>query len=483
MASGAIAQTVTPNLGLTLPAEHAPNWGPIINADLTLIDTFAGSAGTITSLSVGSLSPLFTTNVGTPTTTPAVTYSLSTACPHCYFGNNTGSTATPAYHQPTFSDISGLADSTQMPAFTGDATTSAGFTALTFATVNSGPGACGDATHVCAVVTNGKGLVLSQAAVAISGSGVGTVTSVALTVPSWLTVAGSPVTTTGTLAVTPTNAQTANSFIATPNGSTGPVGLRAIVAGDLPLGTNAAPGAVQCDNTTITCTAGVISSTTHGTITGSGTNGFIPMFNLSSTAIGNSHLDDAVSFASAVTSTENFGLSALGVATSSANFGTHNLVQHSSYWNGTVATDDQWIWFTSVSAGTNPAIIYQLTHTGTSGAATVNIPFQLTTSSLASSQNCSSTASPAVCVAASAGTVQVAAAATTLTVNTSVITAASEVLYSYTTAASGCSTPPANIISLLEPYTSAIVAGTSFTMTLPVAPGTNPACVSFRIIN
>lgn len=35
---------------------------------------------------------------------------------------------------------------------------------------------------------------------------------------------------------------------------------RSIVSGDLPLGTSSAPGAVQCDNTSIICTAGVIST-------------------------------------------------------------------------------------------------------------------------------------------------------------------------------------------------------------------------------
>ena len=72
---------------------------------------------------------------------------------------------------------------------------------------------------------------------AVGGSGSGTVTSVGLTVPSWLTVAGSPVTTSGTLAVTATTGQTANQFLATPNGSTGAVGLRAMVTADLPSGT------------------------------------------------------------------------------------------------------------------------------------------------------------------------------------------------------------------------------------------------------
>jgi hypothetical protein len=67
-----------------------------------------------------------------------------------------------------------------------------------------------------------------------SGGGSGTVTSVGLSTPSWLTVAGSPVTTTGTLAVTATTGQTANQFLATPNGSTGAVSLRSIVAADIP---------------------------------------------------------------------------------------------------------------------------------------------------------------------------------------------------------------------------------------------------------
>lgn len=65
-------------------------------------------------------------------------------------------------------------------------------------------------------------------------SGGGTVTSVGMSVPSWLTVSGSPITSSGTLAVTATTGQTANQFLATPNGLTGSVGLRSIAAADLP---------------------------------------------------------------------------------------------------------------------------------------------------------------------------------------------------------------------------------------------------------
>lgn len=59
-------------------------------------------------------------------------------------------------------------------ALTGDVTASGtGSVAATLATVNSGPGTCGDATHVCQVITNGKGLTTAQTAVAISGGGGG----------------------------------------------------------------------------------------------------------------------------------------------------------------------------------------------------------------------------------------------------------------------------------------------------------------------
>lgn len=60
------------------------------------------------------------------------------------------------------------------------------------------------------------------------------VTSVAQTVPAGFTVTGSPVTSTGTLAISYATGQTANLFLATPNGSTGAISERAIVGADVP---------------------------------------------------------------------------------------------------------------------------------------------------------------------------------------------------------------------------------------------------------
>lgn len=68
------------------------------------------------------------------------------------------------------------------------------------------------------------------------GGGSGTVTAVNTTVPAPLTGTGCSYTTSGTCAITWTAAQTANQFLATPNGSTGAVSLRTIVLADLPSG-------------------------------------------------------------------------------------------------------------------------------------------------------------------------------------------------------------------------------------------------------
>lgn len=105
-------------------------------------------------------------------------------------------------------------------------------TGLPVSTGISGLGA-GVATALGAAVS-GTGSICLASGSACSGGG-GSVTSVALTVPSFLSVAGSPITTSGTLAVTAATGQTANRFLATPNGVTGAVSLRNILAADLPL--------------------------------------------------------------------------------------------------------------------------------------------------------------------------------------------------------------------------------------------------------
>jgi hypothetical protein len=56
-----------------------------------------------------------------------------------------------------------------LPAFTGDATTSAGASALTLATVNSTTGTFGSSSSIPVVTVNGKGLVTSVTTSAVAG--------------------------------------------------------------------------------------------------------------------------------------------------------------------------------------------------------------------------------------------------------------------------------------------------------------------------
>ncbi len=114
-----------------------------------------------------------------------------------------------------------------------------GCSSLPCPVANGGTGATTAAGALTNIFTGASncataGTVWSPAANAcITGSGSGTVTSVVLTVPSDETVTGSPITSSGTLAVT-RNSESANLFLASPSGASGVPSYRAIVAADVP---------------------------------------------------------------------------------------------------------------------------------------------------------------------------------------------------------------------------------------------------------
>ena len=83
-------------------------------------------------------------------------------------------------------------------------------------------------------ITLGANLSLVAGVLSATGGGSGTVTSVALTMPAFLSVAGSPITAAGTLAVTLAT-QAANKVFAGPTsgGAVAP-DFRLLVAGDIP---------------------------------------------------------------------------------------------------------------------------------------------------------------------------------------------------------------------------------------------------------
>ncbi|MHB1953097.1 MAG: beta strand repeat-containing protein [Sulfobacillus sp.] len=127
--------------------------------------------------------------------------------------------------QPAFSNLSGQAALTQLPTLTANSVLGA----LTATTPSAlALPSCSGSTNAL-IWTSGTGFGCNT----ISTSGLGTVTSVAMTVPSDETVAGSPITTNGTLAVT-RNSEAANLFLASPSGAAGVPAYRAIVAADVP---------------------------------------------------------------------------------------------------------------------------------------------------------------------------------------------------------------------------------------------------------
>lgn len=258
--------------------------------------------GTVTSFSSGSLSPLFTTSVASSTTTPDLTFTLSNAGANTWFGNATGSSAAPSFNsapipanflpnpssttlggiesyasvshqwintistsgvpsstQPGFTDISGSVSCGQLPALTGDTTSSACATTTSkindtaFPTSALAVGSNSSAQPITAV-TQGTGSKVQTASGTTTsgdcpnydssgalvdsgnpcGTGTGTVTSVGLSLPGIFSVSGSPVTLSGTLTGTLTT-ETANTVFSGPtSGGAATPTFRSLVGTDLP---------------------------------------------------------------------------------------------------------------------------------------------------------------------------------------------------------------------------------------------------------
>lgn len=169
-------------------------------------NTFNGKgAGTVTSVSITTANGV-SGSVATATTTPAITLTLGDITPLSVAATGT----------VTGSNLSGTN--------TGN---------VTIGTAN-GLSLASQAISLGLSSTSTTGALSSTDWNTFNGKGVGSVTSVGLTAPSIFGVAGTPITGSGTLALTFATGQTANQFLATPNGSTGAVGLRAIVAADIP---------------------------------------------------------------------------------------------------------------------------------------------------------------------------------------------------------------------------------------------------------
>ncbi len=98
-------------IGLTVLIGIVEYWyiNSIADIDLVVKTIPGGGTGTVTNFTAGNLSPLFTSSVATATTTPALTFALSTQTANRVFaGPTTGSAAAPTFRALVANDIPSL---------------------------------------------------------------------------------------------------------------------------------------------------------------------------------------------------------------------------------------------------------------------------------------------------------------------------------------------------------------------------------------
>lgn len=198
------AHTVTVNANATIPANFmicSISGGSIVaGVGFTLTNNaqscFGSGAGegTVTVVSAGNLAPLFTTSVALPTTTPALSFTLSDAPADSWFGNANSSSATPTFNTTTLP--TSLFPTTIPSNTTGNAAT---------ATALAATGASGTFWGVQ------SGIQGYYAPLSTELGDYGSVTGGLF------------------------GSQTANCFFGAPNGSSGNMSCRGILASDLPV--------------------------------------------------------------------------------------------------------------------------------------------------------------------------------------------------------------------------------------------------------
>lgn len=116
------------------------------------------------------------------------------------------------------------------------------------------------------------------------------------------------------------------------------------------------------------------------------------------------------------------------------------------------------------------------------GKVALNVGGITSSAAYATATNCSDSAGPAACGSAAAGTVVIDAAATSVVVSTTAVTANSEIFVQFDSSLGARLGITCNVTASV-PAITARTAATSFTITIPVAPITNKACYSYRIVN
>jgi len=393
-----------------------------------------GGSGTVTSFSAGTLSPLFTTSVATATTTPALSFSLSTVIQNTVFaGSNAGGTVAPTFRTLVSADL---------PAGTGTVTSIATTSPITGGTITAtGTIACATCVTSAAPLATG-GVVLGTAGTQASA------TNTALTFSGATLTVGLAGTSSGILALTGSASGTVTFTAPATAGTT----TNAVTMTNVLTGPNGAAG-------TPTFAMGVSSGMYN--VAGGG-----PAISAAGTNIMAFEVGSPGNVASLIRG------NTLGWATSFLNNIDTGLSSPSA---GVV----------DVGTGAANSTAGSINLTGVTASGTVSGALYATATNCA---GVGTAASPSVvtCAAAAAGAFSCAtnASAATCQVNTTAVTANSEIIV-VEVADEGsrlsvtCNTSPTVTPAILLASKS---AGSNFIINMPTIT-TNPACFDYWIVN
>lgn len=212
--------------------------------------TNTGPNGTVTSVALAAPAAVFTVSGSPVLTAGTLTLGFQNQLQNLFFASPSGATGQPSFRSMVVADLP-----------TGIPNANLANSSITINTAGS---------------LSGGGVVSLGGTITITGTTSGTVTSVALTAPVEFSVAGSPITSSGTLAITKAN-QTANFVWAGPtSGVAAQPTFRALVINDLP---NSIPNTKLLNSSiTINTAGGITGGTTvalGGTITLTGSGGTV----------------------------------------------------------------------------------------------------------------------------------------------------------------------------------------------------------------
>lgn len=244
--------------GVISATTGAPAFSMITSGTNTVAAMLVGSGASLVPTGTGTIQATDIASTITAGTNVTITGSGTTGTPYIINASGGGSSA--------------------FSALTGGTNTAAAMVIGTGASLTTSGTGTNAATSVGGITVSGtpsSGQVLTA-----TGSGAanwqtpatgGTVTSVALALPTIFTVSGSPVTGSGTLTGTLATQAANTGFYGPASGPAAAPTFRALVSADLPVGSSSQIGGLKCGTGT-TCTTGTISSTPAFSALTTGTN-------------------------------------------------------------------------------------------------------------------------------------------------------------------------------------------------------------------